>query len=401
LSISQPSASPISGRNKDWKERNGNLFLLAFSTLVDAFPIQKEMNREYGSWSFPRVTVAAAHVSPIYFNIEKTLEKIESYVIQAARQGAALVAFGESFLPGFPVWNLVLSPLDQHELFQRLYETSVEVPSNITEEIARVARENNIYISIGITERSKHSVGTLWNSNLVFDNKGNLKRNHRKLVPTFAEKLTWANGDGSGLEVLETTALGRVGTLICGENTNTLARFSLIAQGEQVHISTYPPCWPTSRNSHSNYSLEEAIRIRAAAHAFEGKLFNIVASCCKDPSLVQLISEYDPSVRSVLESAPPSVSMIVGPQGETLGQPLSTKEGLVVAEIDLSQGIFWKKIHDISGGYNRFDVFHLSVNFSSLQPFYHEKSFPSHVQSPPPRGHSYEENNKEEEMKEL
>ncbi|GJQ14410.1 hypothetical protein GpartN1_g6201.t1 [Galdieria partita] len=317
------------------------------------------------SWNFPKVTVAAAHVSSVYFDIEKSLKKLEEYAVQAARRGAVLIAFGESFLPGFPVWNLVLSPLDQHELFQKLYETSVEVPSDITEEIGRIARENNIYISVGVTERSKHSLGTLWNTNLLFDDKGNLERKHRKLVPTFAEKLTWSNGDGSGLEVLGNKQLGRIGVLICGENTNTLARFALIAQGEQIHISTYPPCWPTTRNSKNNYSLGEAIRIRAAAHAFEGKLFNIVASCCKDQSLIDIVSEYDNSARSVLESAPCSVSMIVGPQGEIIGEPLSNEEGLVLAEINLSQGIFWKKIHDITGGYNRFDIFHLSVNFSS------------------------------------
>lgn len=323
-----------------------------------------------GSWSFPRVKVSAAHVSPVYFDVRKTIEKLESYAIEAARQGAALIAFGESFVPGFPVWNLVLSPLDQHDLFRRLYETSVEIPSDVTEDIARIARENKIYISVGVTERSTRSVGTLWNSNLIFDDKGNLKRVHRKLVPTFAEKLTWANGDGSGLEVLATHQLGRIGALICGENTNTLARFSLVAQGEQIHISTYPPCWPTTRNSNTNYSLGEAIRIRAAAHAFEGKLFNIVASCCKDQSLIDLVSDYDTSARVVLETAPPSVSMIVGPQGETIGEPLSTEEGLVVAEINLSQGIFWKELHDISGGYNRFDVFQLSVNFSSMHPLH-------------------------------
>ncbi|EME27539.1 Nitrilase 3 [Galdieria sulphuraria] len=322
----------------------------------------------YGSWNFPNVTVAAAHVSSVYFDVEKSLEKLEAYAIQAARQGAALIAFGESFLPGFPVWNLVLSPLDQHELFKKLYETSVEVPSDITEKIARIARENRIHISVGITERSKHSLGTLWNSNLIFDDKGILKRKHRKLVPTFAEKLTWSNGDGSGLEVLATNQLGRVGALICGENTNTLARFSLIAQGEQIHISTYPPCWPITRKSSTNYSLDEAIRIRAAAHAFEGKLFNIVACCCKDQSLIDIVSEYDTSARNVLEFSSPSISMIVGPQGEIIGEPLSKEEGLVVAEINLSQGIFWKKIHDITGGYNRFDVFHLSVNFSSEEP---------------------------------
>eukprot|EP00871_Galdieria_phlegrea_P000165 jgi/Galph1/1149/GphlegSOOS_G5735.1 len=320
-------------------------------------------------FTFPRVTVAAAHVSSVYFKVGETINKLEEYVHLASKQGAKLVAFGESFLPGFPVWNLVLSPLDQHDLHHRLYEASIPVPSTMTEQLGEIARKNEIFLSVGICEKSAESVGTLWNTNLVFDDRGILQRKHRKLVPTFAEKLTWANGDASGLRTLATKSVGRIGALICGENTNTLARFTLLAQGEQVHISTYPPCWPTSRQTSSNYSLTEAIKIRAAAHAFEGKVFNVVSSCCKDQSLIDLISSYDSSARPVLEEAPSSVSLIVGPEGEMIGEPLDTREGLVVGELDLSRGLYWKQIHDITGGYNRFDIFRLSVDHRIQSPF--------------------------------
>ena len=108
---------------------------------------------------------------------------------------------------------------------------------------------------------------------------------HRKLVPTFFEKLIWANGDARGLRVVQ-TQLGRIGMLICGENTNPLSRFALMAEGEQVHISTYPPCWPTRPPAESGgYDLRRAIEIRAGAHAFEAKVFNIVASAFTDQSL--------------------------------------------------------------------------------------------------------------------
>src|SRR5277367_1688978 len=97
-------------------------------------------------------------------------------------------------------------------------------------------------LSVDVTEKATESTGTMWNTNLLFDADGTLLNRHRKLVPTWAEKLTWANGDASNLRV-EQTELGKLGILICGENTNTLARFALLAQGEQVHIASYPPAW--------------------------------------------------------------------------------------------------------------------------------------------------------------
>jgi aliphatic nitrilase len=99
------------------------------------------------------------------------------------------------------------------------------------------AREHCIVVSIGISETSPASVGCLWNSNLLIGTDGVLFNHHRKLVPTFYEKLIWANGDGAGLKVCE-TEIGKLGMLICGENTNPLARYALIAQGEQIHVSS-------------------------------------------------------------------------------------------------------------------------------------------------------------------
>jgi predicted amidohydrolase len=197
----------------------------------------------------------------------------------------------------------------------------------------------------------------MWNTNLLFDADGTLLNRHRKLVPTWAEKLTWANGDASNLRV-EQTELAKLGMLICGENTNTLARFALLAQGEQVHIASYPPAWPVRRpGANQNYNLTDAIRIRSAAHAFEGKVFNVVASCALDEQAISEVSQGDAEVRRILASAPPATSMILGPQGELLAEPHVDGEGMVVAEIDISLSIEQKQIHDIVGSYNRFDVF--------------------------------------------
>jgi len=187
-------------------------------------------------------------------------------------------------------------------------------------------------------------------------------------MPTFYEKLIWASGDGDGLRVSE-TQLGKLGMLICGENTNPLARYALIAQGEQVHISSYPPVWPTRpANESGRYDLASAIKIRAGAHSFEGKVFNIVSSGFLDQRTMKALGELDREARETLEGSPRAVSMILGPSGEILGDTLCESEGLLYQDIDIAQCVEPKQFHDVVGYYNRFDVFEFNVTRKRLQP---------------------------------
>src|SRR5690606_9245205 len=131
---------------------------------------------------------------------------------------------------------------------------------------------------------------------------------HRKLVPTFYEKLDWTPGDGAGLRDVD-TSVGKVGMLSCGENTNPLARYTLIAQGEQVHVANYPPIWPTHDPKHAGgYNLEDGIRIRGGAHAFEGKLYNVVVSAWLEPQARDRLAQLDPDAGRILDHSPRGVS---------------------------------------------------------------------------------------------
>jgi aliphatic nitrilase len=234
---------------------------------------------------YPAYKVAAAHVAPVFLDTERSVEKACSVIEEAAGHGARLIAFPEVFLPGFPIWAALVAPIRTHELFKKLAASAVAIDGPELACIRQTARRKGIFVSIGFTEGTTASVGCLWNSNALIGADGSILNHHRKLVPTWYEKLIWANGDGSGLRVCG-TELGRIGTLICGENTNPLARFALMAEGEQVHISSYPPAWPTRPpEGPGNYDLAQAIRIRAAAHAFEAKVFNLVASSCVDQTL--------------------------------------------------------------------------------------------------------------------
>jgi nitrilase len=318
---------------------------------------------------YPAYKVAAAHVAPVFLDTDRSVDKACSVIEEAAGNGARLIAFPEAFLPGFPVWAALEAPIRTHELFKALAASALEVDGPELARIRLAARRNGIFVSIGFTEGTKTSVGCIWNSNVLIGADGTVLNHHRKLVPTYFEKLIWANGDGRGLRVSD-TELGRIGMLICGENTNPLARFALMADGEQVHISSYPPVWPTRPpEDHGNYDLEQAIRIRAGAHAFEAKVFNLVASSCVDHTLRHAIEGFlGREPLRILEQSPRGISMVLDPTGTPVGDPPCRDEGILYAEIDLARSVEPKQFHDVVGSYNRFDVFALSVDRSGRRP---------------------------------
>jgi aliphatic nitrilase len=331
---------------------------------------------EHDSWQnrkvmvkYPAYKVAAAHVAPVFLDTDRSIDKACSVIQEAADNGARLIAFPESFVPGFPIWAALEAPIRTHELFKRLAASAIKIDGPELARIREVARQKRIVVSMGFTEGTATSVGCLWNSNVLIGAEGNLLNHHRKIVPTFYEKLIWANGDGSGLRVCDTD-LGRIGMLICGENTNLLARFALLAEGEQVHISSYPPVWPTRPlEGPDNYDLAHAIRLRAGAHAFEGKVFNIVASSCVDQSLRRVIEDaFGLEPLTILDRSPKGISVVMGPNGRPQGDCLCQDEGILYADIDLAQCVELKQFHDLVGYYNRFDIFELKVNRSPRPP---------------------------------
>ena len=318
--------------------------------------------------AYPVFTAAAAHVAPVFLERELTVAKACNLIREAARNGAQLIAFPETYIPAFPVWSALWAPIRNHEFFARLAGQSLVLPGAELTRLCEAARSNGIFVSIGINERSDASVGCLWNANLLIGDDGQVLNHHRKIVPTFYEKLVWANGDGAGLKACD-TRIGRIGMLICGENTNPLARYTLMAQGEQVHISTYPPVWPTREpKAGGNYDLASAIRIRAGAHSFEAKAFNIVSSGFMDRKMRDTLVKIDPAVAAVLDNTPRAVSVVIGPSGEPVSDMLRDEEGILYHEIDINECVEPKQFHDVVGYYNRFDIFDLRVNRERLKP---------------------------------
>lgn len=315
----------------------------------------------------PKFKAAAVQTSPVFLNREATIDKVALKVKEAKKNGADLVVFSESFVPTFPYWCLYMPPVDMGPFYKRLYENSVAVPSPSFYRLANIARENKVYLVIGVCEKSTVTVGTVWNSSLMFDPDGNLIGHHRKIMPTWGEKLVWAGGDGSSLNVHD-TKIGKLGVLICGENGNTLALNTMGAQGEQVHIALYPATWPTNRKNGTYY---DCLRVRTCSHAFQSKVFSICCSATLDEDAIQQLSCGDKETADWLRNNSYACTMITDCYGHEISETYKdNKEGIAYADIDISKEINAKWIHDYYGAYQRFDIFQLHVNKAPQKTLY-------------------------------
>ncbi|MCA9861139.1 MAG: carbon-nitrogen hydrolase family protein, partial [Thermomicrobiales bacterium] len=309
------------------------------------------------SKEFPKFTAAAVQASPVFLDAAKTVDKAVSLIAEAAANGARLIVFPEVFVPGYPYWNWITDPVTGSAWFDKLVRASIFVPGPEIEAVCAAAAAHAVYVVIGVNERSPISLGALYNTLVFIGPDGAILGKHRKLVPTWAEKLTWTGGDGSSLTVYD-TEIGPLGGLACGENTNTLARFSLLAQGELVHTASYIslPVAPP------DYDMAEAIKLRGQSHSFEGKVFTIISTSTISNEIIEAMEKVRPDARAMLERSSSAYSGIIGPDGRPVVEGLVDDEGIVYAEIDLGRCIQPKQMHDIIGHYNRFDVFNLHVN---------------------------------------
>lgn len=313
-------------------------------------------------FELPKFKAAAVQTAPVFLDTDATVDKVIRLIEEAAGNGAQLVAFPEVFVAGYPYWSWIGNPIEGSPWFEKLVRSAIEIPGPEISKIAQAAARHRINVVVGVNERSRKGIGTLYNTLVTISDEGRILGRHRKLVPTWAEKLTWAPGDASALRVHD-TSIGPLGSLACGENTNTLARFALIAEGELVHVASYIslPVAPPE------YDMAEAIKVRAAAHSFEGKLFTVVSCSTVSEEIIQALESDFPRARELLTRRNSAFSGILGPDGRVIGQPLIDEEGIVYADIDLSRCIQPRQMHDISGHYNRFDIFDLRVNRRPLQ----------------------------------
>jgi predicted amidohydrolase len=309
-----------------------------------------------------KVRVAIVQAAPLFLDLDKSVEKAIRLTGEAARKGARLVAFGETWLPGYPAW-LDLCPGSAYwdhapakKAYARLVENSAVIPGPETDRLCAAARENGVVLVIGIHERVAGGPGhgTLYNTNLVIGPDGAILSRHRKLVPTHAERLVWGPGNGDGLEAV-TTPAGRVGSLICWEHWMPLARFAMHAKGEQIHVAA----WPEVPDIH---------HLASRHYAFEGRCYVIcVGSYMRTSDLpadfelaeaMGAAGEFGGEAAELL----PGGSGIIGPDGAWIAGPVSGREEIVYGEIDLGRIAEEQQALDSAGHYNRPDVFSLTVD---------------------------------------
>jgi len=311
----------------------------------------------------PIFKAAAIQASPIFLDAKATTKKACDLIKEASNNGARLIAFPEVFIPAYPYWSWIMSPVQGSKYFEQLYLNSVDMDGPEVKLLCEAAKTNNCYLVIGVNEKGPKKLGTIYNTNITIDSNGKILGRHRKLVPTWAEKLVWSGGDGSSLNVHDTD-IGVLGTLACGENTNPLARFTLISQGEQVHVANYIGL-PTAPKE---YNMAEAIKLRGMTHSFEGKIYTIISCSTVSEEIITEMETVVPEARALLTRENGAFSGIIGPDGNLIGEGLTDEEGIVYAEIDLNKCIQPKQMHDILGHYNRFDIFDLRVNNKQQKP---------------------------------
>jgi nitrilase len=310
--------------------------------------------------------VAAAQVAPIYLDTVATIDKVAAVLREAAQQGAELVAFPECFLPGYPFFALVQTPLALSPFLVPLHAQAVVVPSAETERLGRAAREAGVYLCIGVVEREG---GTLYNSQLLFGPDGGLRGRRRKLTPTSHERLVFGAGDGTDLTVWD-TSLGRVGALVCYEHANALIRHSLSLQGEEIHVAAWPGGMP---------SILGIVDAASRHHAFESQSFVISVSAVLTAEAIAAVGGAQAGLRPGGGG-----SAIIAPRGDLLAGPAGPEETILYADLDPLLIVKLKTVVDTAGHYARADVVQLLINRSPQRPLVEGVSASSAGSSPGP-----------------
>lgn len=299
--------------------------------------------------------VAMAQIAPVWLDKKGTIEKIEATIQEAAAQGAELVVFGEAFLPGYPFWLAYTEGAAwdlkvNKELHAHYVRNSIQIEAGDLDSICKLASTHKIAIYLGTMERAKDRGGHSLYCSLVYINgNGKIQSVHRKLQPTYDERLTWASGDGNGLRVHALKQF-TVGGLNCWENWMPLPRAALYGQGENLHIAVWPG------GLHNTKDITRFIARESRSYVIS------VSSLMRTSDF----PKGTPHLDKILEKAPNVLanggSAIAGPDGEWLVEPVVDQEGLIYHTLDINHVYEERQNFDPVGHYSRPDVTHLTVN---------------------------------------
>ena len=294
------------------------------------------------------VRAAAVQISPVLFSRDGTTEKVLEAIAKAAKEGAQLVVFPETFIPYYPYFSFVQPPVLMGKEHMRLYEEAVTVPSPVTEAVSEAAKSHEIVVVLGVNERDR---GSLYNTQLIFDADGTLLLKRRKVTPTYHERMVWGQGDGAGLTVVDST-VGKLGALACWEHYNPLARYALMAQHEQIHCAQFP-------GSLVGQIFADQIEVTIRHHALEAGCFVVNSTGWLSPEQIAQVTA-DDKLQKVLSGG--CNTAIIGPEGNHLCPPITEGEGMAIADLDFSLITKRKRMMDAVGHYSRPDLLQLQLN---------------------------------------
>ncbi|TSE03367.1 carbon-nitrogen hydrolase family protein [Aquimarina algiphila] len=296
-----------------------------------------------------KVKVGLVQDSPVFFDKDKTIKKIEQLTQKYAKEGCELLIFPESFIPGYPRGFSFGAKIgsrtdDGRALYAEYAKNSIDLESEDLKRLEKLSKSNNIYLVIGATEKQEKN-GTLYCSMLYISPSEGLLGVHRKIKPTGTERIIWGEAAGESLVTFK-TKIGKLGGLICWENYMPLARMSMYKKGVEIYIA------PTADSREEWTSTMKHI-------ALEGRCF--VLGCNQFYTKSMYPEKYQSLVENEPEDMCPGGSIIVSPLGKVIAGPLFNTSGVLVAELDLDEISKSKLDFDVIGHYSRNDIFQFSV----------------------------------------
>lgn len=307
------------------------------------------------------IKAACVQAAPVFLDLEASIDKAGELCAEAASNGAKLIAFPETWLPGYPWWIWTNTPINAFPFLPRYHENSMVVGSPQMRRLQEIAYKNGIAMVMGYSERDH---GTRYMSQVFIDEEGTILLNRRKLKPTHMERVVFGEGDGSDLTAVDMD-FGRVGGLNCWEHVQPLIRMSMHAQNEYVHVASWPSL---CMYRDLVYALGPEVTLAASQlYALEGSCFVLASTAIISQEMFDIVAGDDPEKARLLNprtSKPGGgFAMIFGPDGRPLCEALpEDQEGILYADLDPVGITLAKGAADPVGHYGRGDALRLLIN---------------------------------------